>query len=141
MQRRQFLQSTCNACLLAGAGVLLGNLSSCTPSAHVIKAAIVNNTVSIPVTGFSTSALQFVTPEGWLFDIAVRKKEDQSYEALLMQCTHQRNQLVPTPKGFTCNLHGSIFGPDGNVLKGPAEFPLKQYQTTITNDQLTIHLV
>jgi hypothetical protein len=54
----------------------------------------VNNQIQIPVAGFAQSSLQFVRPKGWYYDIAVQKKDNENYEALLFQCTDQGNQLT-----------------------------------------------
>jgi len=126
--------------MLTATGFLLSELSACTPGYHVIKTEIVNDTVQVPLASFSQTNLQFVRPHGWYYDIAVQKKSDQLYETLLLQCTHQQNQLVPTNGGYLCNLHGSQFDSEGNVKKGPAENPLKKYTTSIDQDKLIIHL-
>ena len=96
--------------------------------------------IQIPIASLNQSALQLVRPKGWLYDIAVQKKQDNTYEALLLQCTHQNNQLAPNGNGYTCNLHGSKFDKNGGVIKGPAERHLKQYKTFLSNDKLLIHL-
>ncbi|HSZ86036.1 MAG TPA: Rieske (2Fe-2S) protein [Puia sp.] len=140
MQRRQFLKSSCNFCLLAGSGVLLAELASCSPAYAVIKTEVVNNQIQIPVAGFAQSSLQFVRPKGWYYDIAVQKKDNDNYEALLLQCTHQSNQLTPNGHGYTCNLHGSQFNNDGAVTKGPAEKSLKKYPVAIEHENLIINL-
>lgn len=140
MQRRQFIRSSCNFCLLAGTGFLLTELAACSPAYQLIKAEVVNDEIQIPVDGFTLSSLQFVRPKGWLYDIAVQKTADNNYEALLLQCTHQNNQLSPNGHGYTCSLHGSQFDKDGKVVKGPAENPLKRYNTNIDKDKLVIHL-
>ena len=76
----------------------------------------------------------------FLYDIAVEKNEDNNFRALLMQCTHQENQLTQQGNGFHCSLHGSQFDKEGRVVKGPAERPLKQFPVSIENDQLIIHI-
>jgi Rieske Fe-S protein len=140
MQRRKFIKSSCNVCLLAGAGYLFSEFAACSPAYSVIKTEIVNNEIEIPVAGFAQSNLQFVRPKGWYYDISVMKKNDDSYQALLLQFTHQENQLTPNGNGYTCSLHGSQFNKDGKVTKGPAERSLKQYATSINQDKLIIHL-
>ena len=95
----------------------------------------------MPLTMFDKSPLQFVRPKGWYYDIAVQKKEDNSYSALLMQCTHQENQLTPTGNGFTCSLHGSQFDKAGNVRKGSAEQHLEGYRTFVDNGNLIIEIL
>ena len=140
IERRKFLESTCKACLLAGAGIFISNLTACSPSAQVTKLPITDNTVRFPVTGFAANSLQIIRPEGWYYDIALRKTDAGEYEALLLECTHQQNQLISVPNGFKCTQHGSQFNLDGQVVKGPAERPLKNYKTSIDQGQLVIQL-
>lgn len=141
MERKEFIQSSCNICLLAATGYFLSTLTGCSPAVyHVIRTEIINDEIQIPVASFTQSAMQFVRPKGWYYDIAVQRKEDNTYEALLMQCTHQDNQLTPTPNGYTCSLHGSQFNKNGKVTKGPAENPLKQYATSVNQGNLIIQI-
>ena len=141
MQRRQFIKTSCNACLLLAAGSVLFNSTGCTPVKYaVIKANPVNDIIEIPIEVFNQSSLQIVRPKDWYYDIAVQKKNDNTYTALLLQCTHQDNQLNVTGNGYHCSLHGSVFNKDGDVQKGPAETSLHQYATILNNNKLTIHL-
>jgi Rieske Fe-S protein len=139
-ERRKFIKSSCNLCLLAAGGVLFSELSACSPASKVLKVPVSGTTVQVPLNAFVTDPLVIVRPSGWYFDIAVRKMADHSYEALLLQCTHQQNQLMLNPHGYKCNLHGSQFDENGRVIKGPAERPLKKFNTELTNDQLIIQL-
>src|SRR5581483_6228253 len=95
MERREFLRSSCNTCLLMAAGYLLPSLTSCSPKYAVFKTDIVDKKIVMPLSMFQQSSIQFVRPKGWYFDIAVEKKTDNTYRALLLQCTHQENQLTP----------------------------------------------
>ena len=141
MQRRDFIKSSCNICLLLTAGALLPTLSGCGPAAYkVISTESHNDQIVLPLAGFTQSPLQLVRPQGWLYSIAVRKKEDNTYSALLLKCTHQDNQLTAASNGYTCSLHGSAFNTAGRVTKGPAERPLKEYAVTTDATNLTIHL-
>ena len=140
MQRRHFIKSSCNFCLLAGSGSLLAELVACSPGYQVLKTEIVNDEIKVPVESFAKSALQLIRPIGWVYDIAVEKKPDNTYRAMLLQCTHQNNQLFSNGHGYTCNLHGSQFDKDGHVKKGPAENPLKQFKTIADKDKLIIRL-
>ncbi|MHA4810525.1 QcrA and Rieske domain-containing protein [Flavitalea flava] len=141
MERRAFLKSTCNACMLVTAGLMLPALTGCGPAAYqVIHTEIVNDQVEIPLSAFIQSPLQLVKPKGWFYTIAVRKKEDNTYSALLLKCTHQDNQLIASGNGYSCSLHGSAFNKEGKVTKGPAERALKQFETTSGQNNLLIHL-
>lgn len=141
MERRRFLQSSCNLCILAATGCFLPGLSSCSPAAmKALQTDVNNNIISLPLNSISASGLQIIHPKKSLYDIAVQKKPDGSYEALLLQCTHQENQLTVTSNGYKCSLHGSQFDKDGNVTHGPAAEPLRRYKTNIENEELHIYL-
>jgi nitrite reductase/ring-hydroxylating ferredoxin subunit len=138
--RRKFIKSSCNLCLLAAGGLLFSELTACSPASKVLKVPVTGNNVQIPLNSFATQPLLIVRPSGWYYDIAVRKTTENNYEALLLQCTPQQNQLTVNPAGYKCNLHGSQFDENGRVVKGPAELPLKRFNTTLNPDQLIIHL-
>lgn len=138
--RRKFLTSTCRACLMAGAGFLISDLIACSPSSKVLKLPVSGNTVRIPATAFVNESLQIVRPEGWFYDIAVRKSSANDFEALLLECTHQQNQLIVSQNGYQCMLHGSKFNLEGQVVKGPAERGLKRFATRVDQGQVVIQL-
>ena len=140
MQRRNFISSSCKICLLGTAGFSLAQLESCSPASSVYKTTITNGQLSIPLNLFDKSSLQIVRPAGWYYDVAVQKNQDNSYTALLLQCTHQENQLTPTGTGYHCSLHGSSFDKQGNVRKGPAEQPLHHFDTSVENNNISIHI-
>ncbi len=64
------------------------------------------------------------------------------YKAFLNKCTHKGGRVVYKrwDDYMQCTLHGSRFDIAGKVIKGPAELPLKEYKTTLDNDQLSIYL-
>jgi Rieske Fe-S protein len=140
LERRKFLTSACKACLLAGAGFFISDLTACGPSAKIIQLPIIQDTVRFPVTSFATESIQLIRPSGWYFDIAVRKTGTNQFEALLLECTHQQNQLIASDNGYKCNLHGSQFNLDGQVVKGPAERSLKHFSTSLDQGQVVIQL-
>jgi Rieske Fe-S protein len=127
--------------MLLTAGLILPTLSGCGPAAYrIINAEISNDQITIPLSTFTQSSLLLVRPKGWYYAIAIRKKEDGSFSALLLKCTHQDNQLTAAGNGYSCSLHGSVFNKDGKPIKGPAEKPLKQYLTSADQNDLIIHI-
>jgi Rieske Fe-S protein len=140
MERRKFLESACKACMFAGAGILISELNACSPSAKVLKLPVMDDKISMPISSFANSPVQLVLPAGWLYTIVVRQTSSEQYEAILLQCTHQQNQLISTGNGFQCTLHGSRFNQDGQVLKGPAEKPLKKFETLVEQGKLIVQL-
>jgi cytochrome b6-f complex iron-sulfur subunit len=57
--------------------------------------------------------------------IAVIRKNQDIY-ALNLTCTHLGCMVNATSKGFVCPCHGSMFTTCGDVVKGPADRPLKR---------------
>ena len=63
------------------------------------------------------------------------------YYAMTTICTHQGciiNQYNSSSKEFVCQCHGSTFGVSGAVTNGPASSALRQYQTSVSANQLII---
>jgi Rieske Fe-S protein len=144
MLRRGFLKGACRICLLGSAGAALTDLIACSPAAGntLHKPEVINNTIEVPANIFNSKILQVVvSPKNYPYEIAVQKTPDGNYTALLLQCTHYENQLMPAGKGFACNVHGSRFNGEGRVLKGPATAPLKQLTITKTGNNLIIQLL
>ncbi len=139
MERRNFIKSTCTICLLGTAGFLAAQLHGCSPASFpIFKTGVTDKKVTVPLSLFEKSSLQIVRPDQMFYDIAVQKREDNTYSAILLLCTHQQNQLTVTGSGYSCALHGSTFDKNGNVLKGPAEVALQRFNTTVVNDNLII---
>ncbi len=140
IERRKFLESACKACLLAGAGILISDLTACSPASKILNLPVTDNTVQLPLSTFAKQTMQIVRPQGWFYDIAVRKISPDQYEAMLLECTHQRNQLILNGSRFFCTLHGSQFNLNGTAVKGPAERSLKKFTTNLDRDQLVIQI-
>ncbi len=140
IERRKFLTSACKACIFAGAGFLISDLTACSTSSKIIQLPITRDSVRFPITAFEKVSIQLIRPEGWFYDIAVRKTGTDQFDAILLECTHQQNQLIMISNGYKCNLHGSQFNINGQVVKGPAEHALKKLSTSFDQGQLTIYL-
>ncbi|MFT3908879.1 MAG: Rieske 2Fe-2S domain-containing protein [Ferruginibacter sp.] len=143
MQRRDFLKGACKICLLgAVVTTVTADLSSCSPkvAGNTFKPVVNNNELQVPLSLFENQPFKVISPANYEYEIAVEKKSDNSFKALLLKCTHYDNQLTTTGNGYTCSQHGSKFDKEGTVLKGPAENPLKQLKTQIIKDSLLIHL-
>ncbi|MEP6583292.1 MAG: Rieske (2Fe-2S) protein [Ginsengibacter sp.] len=141
MQRRVFIKSACNTCLLGAAGFLAAQIPGCSPASFpIFKTDVKDRKIEVPLSLFEKSPMQIVRPKNMFYDIAVQKKNDKTYSALLLLCTHQQTQLTVTGKGYSCPLHGSNFDENGNVLKGPAESPLEHLNISVVNDNLIIQI-
>ncbi len=138
--RRKFIQEGCKACLLLGAGFLISELTACGPASQILRLPISGDTIHVPLAEFAKQPMLIVRPEGWVYDIAVRKSDAGLYEALFLQCTHQKNQVIPEGNGFLCPLHGSRYNIDGQVKKGPAELSLRKFPVQEASGDLIIQL-
>ncbi len=139
MERRNFIKSTCNICLLGASGFFAAQLPGCSPASYsIFKTEAIDKKVTVPLNLFDKSPFQIVRPKKIFYDIAVQKKEDKSYSAIQLLCTHQQTQLTVTGNRYTCSLHGSQFDKNGNVRKGPAEKPLLHFKTVISDENLII---
>jgi Rieske Fe-S protein len=49
-------------------------------------------------------------------------------------CTHLGCIVAPGPDGFACPCHGSRFGRDGKVVRGPAPSPLAWFELSLAAD-------
>ncbi|MGC4056601.1 MAG: Rieske (2Fe-2S) protein [Chitinophagaceae bacterium] len=140
MERRAFIKASCSICLLGFAGLSLHSLPALAAGKNKVFKTTVNdkNELEIPAAIFAESTLQIIRVKGWEYDVALHRKEDGTYAAFLMKCTHMDNQVAVTGDGFVCNMHGSRYDKEGNVLNGPAELPLTQYKTRIEQDTIII---
>lgn len=70
-------------------------------------------------------------------------KEDQSLSdtGIVDNCTHLGCTFPwnPLDQQFQCPCHGSLYDPDGNVLRGPAPLPLKIVHVTVKDDAIWIY--
>jgi len=142
ISRRQFIQSSCTACLGATAtGLLLSQVAtSCAPALPVYKTKFDTNTIEIPVDSFLTSNLLIVRDVQVTYDILVIRKSEQEYQSIYMECSHQSNPLTATSNGLYCSAHGSSFDLDGNVKTEPAIYPLQKFATEVSNNKVQINI-
>jgi cytochrome b6-f complex iron-sulfur subunit len=113
MPRRDFLGL---AALWAAASTLLfaaiGMLRL--PKAAVLASPSRRFRVSLPE---SLAAGEAFVPRGRSVALF---RDGEGVWAISTVCTHLGCIVKPTAEGFDCPCHGSRFGPDGSVVKGPA---------------------
>ena len=69
--------------------------------------------------------------------IAVIRRNEDIY-ALDLTCTHLGCTVNTTANGFVCPCHGSMFTTSGDVVKGPANRPLKRLAVREKGDDVLI---
>lgn len=66
--------------------------------------------------------------------------EGQNYKALSAACTHLGCTVRPSGQFLACPCHGSTFALTGEVVRGPAERPLKTYPVHVSQQGIDIDL-
>lgn len=58
----------------------------------------------------------------------------EGFAVIAAICTHLGCIVAPSPQGFECPCHGSKFGREGAVVRGPAPSALKWYEVSLAPD-------
>jgi Rieske Fe-S protein len=140
MERRDFIKTSCSICLALSSGLAFGSLLSSCASFPVYETMINEEKITVPVSLFAKSPIQIIHAKDFKYNIALEKKNDGNYLALLLECTHASTPLNFTGKDFVCPLHGSTFNEQGKVLQGPATLPLKRLEAQTKGNQIIVSL-
>ena len=137
--RRDFVKRSCLTCMgLISTGSLW---SSCSSALPVFRAVTKGNDIHIDRTEFSRSrdSMMIIRSQELENDILLLKDEE-GFRALNMKCTHEGIPLTPTKDKLYCNAHGSVFDMKGRVLAEPALKPLEQFETSVNEQLIVIHI-
>ncbi|HUR12621.1 MAG TPA: Rieske 2Fe-2S domain-containing protein [Flavitalea sp.] len=145
MERRDFIKSSCTACL--SVTVLSALVSSCTPTRYITgklgKDGITLHTDDFKVKqkgGTAYSSFLIVRNEALKYPVCVYRLNEQVYTALWMQCTHQGAELQASGDVLQCSAHGSEFTNAGKVRTGPAARDLRTFPVSVVNNEIFIDL-
>lgn len=141
MKRKEFIRTCGLACLGATSlGVLL---QSCMPTKS-ITATIDGDQLVIPKSDFIKKDGYYdyivINNPRLQFPIALFRFATDEYSALLLQCSHQGNELNAYGDKLVCSAHGSEFDHKGNVTNGPATDPLRSFPIQLENNHILISL-
>lgn len=144
MERKDFLKICGGACL--GLVGLSAVLQSC-GTAYYAQGTLANNKLQVSKADFIKTNKEktrvrkyvLVKPANSDFPIVVYRKDDATFTALLLRCTHQSNELNVNGDILTCSAHGSEFSNTGEVIQGPAEQKLVSYP--VTTDEKNIYIL
>ena len=141
MERRDFIRKSCTLCLGAMAGISVLTLAESCASGKIVKREAQDNKITVAVTDFGPEdPFIIVRAQSLSFDILLHRNQDDSYNALYMQCTHYDNPVYANKKEIFCPSHGSKFDFNGHVTKEPATRNLKQFRTEKNNQDIIIYL-
>ena len=145
MERKEFIIKCGQLCF---GGILAGSLlESCAGNYYAISTIDKNNIVIkksefIEIKNGETKPRKYVLVknEKLNFPISVYQLNENTYSALLMECSHKSCELNPQGDYLICPCHGSEFNNLGKVQNPPAEFDLKTYKITHDHENIYIHL-
>ncbi len=144
MERKIFIKS-CGIACLSGTFVT-AMLQGCASSNYFAQNTIANNRITIKKSEFIKIQKEkqilrkyvLVKSEKHNFPICIYKIGEDTYSALLMECTHNSCELQPHGEFLTCPCHGSEFSNKGVVQNPPAEANLKSFQTSTDKDHIYV---
>lgn len=138
MNRREFLG-------VAGCGMLAGGCASLVTHAITpVNGVVTLDPQSLPELSKPGGTLR-IQPTGHPEPVYVLRLDDAngrpSFNAVSPICTHRGCTVEAQSSVLVCPCHGSTYSRAGTVLRGPAERPLRNYQTIVTtNGSLEIRL-
>jgi Rieske Fe-S protein len=139
MERRDFLRQASVACIGTVCGGMGALLSGCASTPR-LELPVEGRSIQIPLDSLTPGRPIIVTPRGELFDLAVVASGTGGYTVLQLRCTHADNRVALRGEAFECPLHGSRFGTDGGVVRGPASRPLERLQAAPAGKMLIVAL-
>jgi len=152
--RREFFNKTIQGATIIAVPSILGTIiESCSTNSNpvsvsssnlqTIQATPKNNIISLNIDSSSplSTAGNAVLLQYSSGNLLVDRSNQNTFNALSAICTHQGCLITGYDSGnknFVCPCHGSTFNLTGQVVKGPAQRALPQYQTQFSNNQLSI---
>ena len=129
--RREFLKAMIISGIVVGIAAVFSVVGESKPSLPTTPPAGLPSGSVANINQISTdNPAYFEFPAG--YPNILLKKSDGSFIALSMLCTHVCCQLTfLSGNQLYCPCHGSLFDENGNVIQGPAVFPLPSIQYTV----------
>ena len=146
MDRKEFLK-VCGGSCLGLVGISL--LSQSCAGTHYAQSTTNDDKLSILKNEFSVIKKNkpdhrkyvVVKNDNLAFPIIIYRQAENSYEAMLLKCTHQGIELNVNGDILTCSAHGSEFSNKGEVIQGPADQKLKSFPVTTDEKNIYIQLM
>ena len=120
LNRRDFLKTSCQACLAVMATGIVGSEMACKPSKGLYAGKIRKGILRVPMKAFNEQQTLLVQTYNYKEPLILIRKKEGEVKALLMRCTHKGVGLEKIGEQLVCPAHGSIFDFDGKVLQSPA---------------------
>lgn len=143
MERKTFITHCGKLCMAAVLPSII--LSGCA-APDLVKGEIKDNSLVIPKSAFiqnkkgKTSQRSHVIAYHDELNFPIIVFSQPTYNAFLMQCSHQGAELQVHGDTLVCPAHGSEFDAKGNAIEGPATLPLRPFEIKEEKEYLKIIL-
>ena len=137
MQRKEFIKSIG----ILAFGTIGGSLLSGCAIIKYARYSVDGNKLVVKKSEFSdVQKFVLLNVDGLPAAIYLRKNEDETFTALLTQCTHKGCEVNPDYDMLTCPCHDSKYSSAGEVISPPATEPLKKFNVTEDFDNIYIYI-
>ena len=145
MNRRNFIRSSCTACLSVSAlPILISGCASLTnTTGKLVNDGLMLNLEDFKLNEKGSSAYRsflIVRNEKLKYPVCIYRFSDTQFSALWMNCTHQGAELQASGEYLQCPAHGSEFNNMGVVTSGPADTNLRTFPVTVNGKDIFIDL-
>ena len=145
MKRRDFIKSSCAACLSMSALPLMlsGCASLINTSGTLVKDGLTLSSEDFKITDKGNIAYRsflIVRNDALLYPICIYRFNEKQYSALWMKCAHQGAELQASGDYLQCPAHGSEFNNKGHVTNGPASTNLRAFPVIVNDKEIFIDL-
>ncbi len=127
MQRRTFL-AVCG----------LGAVGSACARMHYVAGELVNDELSVPRGEVESRGGVLAEHPELAFPVYVHHWEGERFTAVLTRCMHRGCTVDPAGPKLVCPCHGSEYGLDGAVQKGPTQLPLIAFPVRVALDRVIV---
>ena len=135
MNRKEFLLQCGKYC---AAGMSLPALLSSCVAVTYAPFSIQGNRMVVKKSDMAEHPFVVLRTDNLPAPVYLAQLEDQSYVALLMECTHKQCEVRPFATLLQCPCHGSEYSNTGEVLEGPAERNLHRFEVITDNENIYI---
>lgn len=136
MNRRCFLRQAQAAALAGAAGL---SSAGCL-GFHYVTPTLRADRALIRLDQFGTDRYVLIDVPALPLPLYVYRHDDGSYTTVSTRCMHQGCQVEPVAGHLVCPCHGSEYGNEGTILKGPTRRPLERFRTEIEDGHVVVHL-
>lgn len=137
MQRKEFIKSVG----ILTVGTIGGSLLNSCAITKYAQYSVDENKLVVKKSEFSdTYKFVLLNISGLPAAIYLRKNEDETFTALLTQCTHKGCEVDPDYDMLSCPCHGSKYSSAGDVISPPATEPLKKFDVLTDSENIYIQI-